>query len=290
MASSTYSCQAMGKKHTLGGIHIACNVDKLSEVPAVDSRNKTSPVMRKILFHALLLHIASLSWAQKDTLYVYGPGGPLAPMQEAGERFTRQTRIPVKVVAGPEAVWIESAKNNADLIFGGAEYMLTSFSMQHKGLVDSTTRTELYKRGAAILVRPGNPKKITSLKDLARSGVRLLDVNGAGQLGLWEDLAGRQDLIAGIQKNIRRSFANTALAIDAWKSDTAYDAWIIYASWHYRLKDVTQLVKIPPGQTLYRGTPIALTTITDQKEAAQEFIRFLQTPAIHRVFQKWGWE
>lgn len=246
--------------------------------------------MKKITVLGLWMVLAGSSSAQKDTLYVYGPGGPFAPIREAAQRFAQQTGTPVKVTAGPEAAWIEAAKQNADLVFGGAEYMLTSFSMQHKGLVDSTTRTELYKRAAGILVRPGNPKKISSLKDLAKSGVRLLDVNGAGQLGMWEDLAGKQNLIAGIQKNIRRSFPNTAGAIEAWKSDTAYDAWIIYASWHYRLRDVTQLVKIPPGQTVYRGTPMAITTITDQKEQARAFIAFLKAPEIHRVFQKWGWE
>ena len=42
--------------------------------------------------------------------------------------------------------------------------MLTLFKLQHAGLMDSHTRRELYKRGAGILVRPGNPKKINSLK------------------------------------------------------------------------------------------------------------------------------
>ncbi|HXI00254.1 MAG TPA: substrate-binding domain-containing protein, partial [Sphingobacteriaceae bacterium] len=123
--------------------------------------------------------------------------------------------------------------------------MLDQFVMQHPGMVDSTTRRELYKRGAGILVRPGNPKKITSLKDLTKPGVHLLNVNGAGQMGMWEDLAGRQNIIEGIQKNIKKSFANTALAIDAWKSDKSYDAIIIFSSWYYRLKDVSQLIKIP---------------------------------------------
>jgi accessory colonization factor AcfC len=117
-----------------------------------------------------------------------------------------------------------------------------------------------------------------------------LDVNGAGQLGMWEDIAGKQNLIGPIQQNIARSFANTALAIDAWKTDRTYDAWIIYASWHYRLKQHTTLIKIPPAQTVYRGTPIAVTTITDQKAAALKFVRYLKTNEAHRVFHKWGWE
>lgn len=247
--------------------------------------------MKQLFVIILLLTGALFSKAQEtDTLFVYGPGGPQAAIDECAKNFSKKMSVPVKVIAGPETKWIEQAKQNADVVFGGAEYMLTQFAMQHPGLVDSSTRTELYKRAAGILVRKGNPKKIASLKDLAKTGVRILDVNGAGQLGMWEDLAGKQNLIAGIQKNIKKSLTNTALAIDTWKSDKSFDAIIIYASWYYRLKDVMDLVKIPTAQTVYRGTPVAITTITDQKKIAQQFIQFLLSNEGHSIFKKWGWE
>ena len=107
---------------------------------------------------------------------------------------------------------------------------------------------------------------------------------------MWEDLAGRQNLIAGIQKNIGGTFANTVLGIEAWKADDSYDAWITFSSWHNRLKDVTTLIKIPPAQTVYRGTPVAITTITNQKKEAQQFIRFMLSDEGHAIFKKWGWE
>lgn len=245
--------------------------------------------MKQIVFFLLLCSCFYPAKSQ-DTLFIYGPGGPQAPMEECARVFSQKFSIPVKVTAGPENKWIEDAKQGADIIFGGADYMLTQFSLQHPGLVDSSTRTELYKRAAGILVRPGNPKKIKSFRDLAIPGIKLLDVNGAGQLGMWEDIAGKHNLIGAIQKNIARSFANTAQAIEAWKTDKSYDAWIIYSSWHYRLKDITTLVKIPPSETVYRGTPVAITTITDQKAEALKFIQFLQSTSAHKIFIKWGWE
>ncbi len=244
----------------------------------------------KLFIITLTLSFALFANGQPDTLFVYGPGGPQAPMEECAKIFSKKMLIPVKVIAGPEANWIDQAKQNADLVFGGAEYMLTQFAMQHPGLIDSRTRTELYKRAAGILVRKGNPKKITSLKDLTKPGVRILDVNGAGQLGMWEDLAGKQNLIGGIQKNILRSFPNTGAAVNAWKTDNSYDAIIIYSSWYCRLKDVSQLVKIPESQTVYRGTPVAITTISNQKKEARQFIRFLLSNEGHSIFKKWGWE
>nr|WP_294899609.1 substrate-binding domain-containing protein [uncultured Pedobacter sp.] len=228
--------------------------------------------------------------AQTDTLYVYGPGGPFGPINECGKIFSLQHQLMVKVVAGPESNWINEANKNADLVFGGAEYMLTQFSMKHPGLINNESRQELYKRGAAILVRPGNPKKIHSLKDLTKTGISILDVNGAGQFGLWEDLAGKENLIAGIQKNIKQSFENTALGIAGWKKDISFDAWISYSSWHYRLTDITALVELPKVANVYRGTPIALSTISTHPKEATQFIQFMQSEKGHEIFKKWGWE
>lgn len=244
----------------------------------------------KTIFLSILTLVTMNANAQKDTLYVYGPGGPFAAINECAQTFFKQTGQPVKVTAGPEDKWLDNAKKNAGLFYGGSEYMMTQFEMNHPELTAPESRTELYKREAGILVRPSNPKNIHSLKDLAAPGVRILDVNGAGQLGMWEDLAGRLDLIAGIQKNIKKSYANSALGIAAWKDDDSYDAWITYSSWHYPLKEITALVKIPKDQTVMRGTPLVLSSNTAQRQAAEKFITFLKSEEGHGIFRKWGWE
>lgn len=247
--------------------------------------------MKKLFIFILsMATLPFLSNAQSDTVYVYGPGGPFGPINECAQIFSKHNNVIVKVTAGPEANWIDAATQNADIIYGGAEYMLTLFAMKYPGLIDNSTRTELYKRGAAILVKPGNPKKIKSLKDLTQKGIRILDVNGAGQFAMWEDLAGREDLIADIQQNIKKSFANTALGIAGWKSNEKYDAWITYASWHYRLKSVTQLIPLPKNCNVFRGTPVALTTSTQQKALSKGFIQFMQSKEGYATFKKWGWE
>jgi accessory colonization factor AcfC len=231
-------------------------------------------LFKKLALSITLLVASTIVNAQTDTIYVYGPGGPLSAMKASAAQFTVATKIPVKVTGGPESKWLSSAEKNADIIFGGAEYMLTQFIQAHPNMVNEATRTALYQRRAAILVRPGNPKKINSLKDLARKGIKILDVNGAGQLGLWEDIAGKENLIAPIQKNIGQSFANTALGIDAWKADSSFDVWITYASWHENLKDITMVVELPASLRVYRGTPIVLTQNKKNTANAQNLSLF----------------
>lgn len=227
--------------------------------------------------------------APAAVLRVYGPGGPLAPMQECGKLFAQARGVGVRVDGGPEQRWWDLAEKEADVVFEGAEYMLTDFMRRHPGFVDPQTRRSLFDRPAAILVRKGNPRGIRGLEDLARPGVRLLDVAGAGQLGLWEDLAGRRGLIPSISRNIAASFGNTAEAIAAWRADPGLDAWITFESWHHRVPDVTDLVRLPLEEQLFRGTPVALTRRTTQRELGLAFLDFLRGEACHAVFQRAGW-
>ncbi|HXG94274.1 MAG TPA: substrate-binding domain-containing protein [Blastocatellia bacterium] len=253
-------------------------------------KRATAKLIAVSILLASITIFSTTTSAQQATLHVYGPGGPLGPMKECAETFSKAKGVEVKVTAGPESQWIEQARQDADIIFGGAEYMLTQFTQKHPGIVDEKSRTELYIRAAGILVRKGNPKKIRSLADLARAGVKIVDVNGAGQLGLWEDLAGGRGLIPGIQKNIALSVETSADAIEKWKAMPELDAWITYESWHYRLKDMTDLVRLPAGERIHRGTPIAITSITKNRELAEQFIAFLKSDAGHAIFQKWGWK
>lgn len=223
-------------------------------------------------------------------LRVYGPGGPLGPMKECAERFSATEGVGVQVVAGPEPTWFAQAERDADIVYGGASYMLTLFEANHPGFLDPATREELYPRAAGILVRKGNPKGLRSLRDLARPGVRVIDVNGAGQLGLWEDMAGREGLIPGIQRNIGRSVKTSAEAIATWRADPSYDAWITYESWHFRLVEDTDLVRLPEPERLYRGTPVAIAARSRHRDVAARFIGFLKSPEGHAIFKQWGWK
>ncbi len=140
------------------------------------------------------------------------------------------------------------------------------------------------------MVRKGNPKKIRSLADLAKDNIRLLVVNGSDQVGLWQDIAGVQGLIPDLQKGITVNVSSSAEAIERWKTTTTLDVWITFESWHYRLEEVTDLVRLPKEERIFRGTPVVSTHFYKNKESARMFIDFLKTEQCHAVFQKWGWE
>jgi accessory colonization factor AcfC len=147
--------------------------------------------------------------APAETLHVYGPGGPLPAMREAAAAFGRRRGVVVEVTAGPTAQWLDRARRDADVIFSGSEHMMTDFVGQLKAsdstAIDESTITPLYLRPAAILVRKGNPRRIRRFEDLLNPGVKVLVVQGAGQTGMWEDVAGRTgdiEVVRAFRRNI----------------------------------------------------------------------------------------
>lgn len=46
----------------------------------------------------LALSFTIIAHAQTDTLFVYGPGGPQAAMEECAKAFSKKMSVPVRVV------------------------------------------------------------------------------------------------------------------------------------------------------------------------------------------------
>jgi accessory colonization factor AcfC len=226
------------------------------------------------------------------TLYAYGPGGPAPAMKEAASEFEKITGIRVEVTAGPTDKWLGKARNDADLVYGGSENMMTDFVYAMPDQLSHQKVTPLFLRPYAILVRPGNPKHIMGVHDLFKPGLKILVVNGAGQTGTWEDMAGRRgniDSVIALRKNIAGYAKNSAESKKIWEDDKSIDAWLIWNIWQVANPSLADLVKIEPDYAIYRDSEIAITKKGEQSRAAQQFVAFLQSESGAKIFAKWGW-
>src|SRR5215468_8896581 len=195
-------------------------------------------------FAAIFGALASLPASAED-LHVYGPGGPEPAIREAAAQFGAAHGIKVVVTAGPTAKWLAQAKADADDIYSGSETMMTDFVEQMGGELLPATVTPLYLRVSAILVRPGNPKHIGKFADLLTPGVKVLVVNGAGQNGLWEDIAGRKgriETVKALRKNIRLFTKNSGEAAKAWKDNPSFDVWLTWTIWQGESRGVAEVI------------------------------------------------
>ena len=239
--------------------------------------------------------------APAETLFVYGPGGPLPAMREAAEVFGRAHAIHVAVTGGPTLQWLAKARGDADVVFSGAEHMMTDFVGQladsargaaTPGRIDTATITPLYLRPSAILVRKGNPKGIRRFEDLLRPGVQVLVVQGAGQTGLWEDMAGRTGditVVRALRKNIGAVAPSSGEAKRLWTDDRRFDAWLIWNVWQVANPDLADMVPVAERWRIYRDAGVALTARGRTRRYARDFVAFLQSAEGARIFARWGW-
>ncbi len=250
-------------------------------------------------FAALVLQTMALAQQtapagkQGVTLKAYGPGGPAPAMREAAKIFGGKKGIAIEITAGPTPTWKDQAMKDADLIFSGSEYMMTDFVRRDlPGLIDAATIRTLYLRPSAILVRPGNPKQLGGVRDLTRPGIKILVVEGAGQVGMWEDVAGRTGdvkLVDGIRRNIAFFAANSGEAKKLWNGDPSYDVWLIWTIWQKEDPASADLIPTEKENTVYRSCGIAIANRSENKVIAKEFSDFLQSAEGEEIFVKWGW-
>jgi accessory colonization factor AcfC len=230
--------------------------------------------------------------AYADPLHVYSPGGPAPALREAGEAFQRQTGRAVSITAGPPGQWLEQARSDADIIVSGSETMMTDLAASMGGQVDLASAQPLYLRAAAILVRPGNPEAMTGFESLLAPGRRILVVNGAGQTGLWEDIAGRTgdiETVRLLRQNIVVQAANSAEARQAWIDDQSLDVWLTWTIWQWSNPGLADVVELGEGHAIYRDAGAALTARGADDADAAAFIAFLRGPDGAQVFARWGW-
>ena len=251
--------------------------------------------MRAIPLLGLMMTVAlanPISTSAAQDLRIYGPGGPEPAIREAARQFGAAHGIDIAITAGPTGRWIDAAKADADLIYSGSETMMTDFLNAMGGELVAATVTPLYLRASAILVRPGNPRQIESFNDLLVPGVKILIVNGAGQNGLWEDIAGRKGNIASVKAlraNIVAYAKTSAEARQVWIDNRSIDVWLTWTIWQGDNAGLAEIVAIEPELRIYRDAGIALTRRGEGKATASEFVRFLTSPAGAAIFEQRGW-
>lgn len=216
-------------------------------------------------------------------LKIFGPGGPYTPMTESALAFFQRTGTEVFVMMGTPDQWMALARAGADCIYGGAEYMMTDLAAEYPDMIDTASITNLHTREVGVIVRPGNPLGISTLADLGRKNAKILDIG----LEKMEQLQRRASIQAD---SISLSVQTGKEGFDAWPVRTDIDAWITYRSWHVKLSGASDFVRLPPDETVFRKTPIAITRNSSKRAEAREFIEFLKSGPGHAIFQRWGWE
>jgi len=250
--------------------------------------------MKKLFLFIIICFLSfSNSFAQKDTIHIYGPGGPFPAMREVANLFEKKHDIKIIITKGPMKKWETQAKLNADLFFSGSENMMTSIVNNFQNEVNDDTVYPLFYRKSGLIVRKGNPKKIQDIKDLEKPNLNIMVVNEAGLIGVWEDIFGKlknMDSFRKIRSNIISYADNSAIAEKNWKENKNIDVWVTWNIWQISNSENSDFINLKDKYTIYRDCGILLSKNGENEEKTKLFYEFLKSKESEIVFNKWGWK
>ena len=176
-----------------------------------------------------------------------------------------------------------------------------------KGLVDPKWNRQSYNgivtnSLVVFAVRPGNPKKIKTWDDLVKPGVQVITANpftsGAAK---WNILAayGAQRKLGKTDKQARayvlKLFRNVVVQAKSGRDATnAFlsgkgDVLLAYENEALLSRKNGQDIQFYiPKQTMLIEAPIAVVKTSENRDKANQFIRFTKTPAAQRIWAEWG--
>jgi molybdate transport system substrate-binding protein len=227
--------------------------------------------------------------AGKPPLIVYCGAGIRLPVEAAAKGYEKNFGVPFTFQYGPSQTLLMQAElsHKGDLYLPGDDNYVEI--AREKGLIDQST--PIARMMPALAVRKGNPKRIKSLNDLLRPGVRLAqtppEMAAAGRLvqqalkkaGRWEEVKAHTTI-----------FRETVNAVADDIRVGAADAGFV---WDVLVKQYPDLELVAVSQLA--GTHALVTAGTlkssSQPTTARHFIRYLAAEDKGlRVFKEYGFE
>lgn len=134
-------------------------------------------------------------------------------------------------------------------------------------------------------------QNIKSFEDILKDNVNVMVVDGAGQVGLYEDMAlkdGKRENLVKLRKNIKVYAKNSKIAIDEWNNNPNIDALIIWSHWAKVLGDKALFIEDKKA-AVYCTAEIIPTKKGLQNKQALEFVKFIQSKEAQKIWKKHAW-
>lgn len=255
--------------------------------------------MKQALFGLAILGIAlsqvfslpSPAWCQ-DKLLVFAGAASKPPTEEAAALYEKKTGTKVELVFGGSGYVLSQMKlaKQGDIYFpGSSDYMEIA---KRNGVIFPETEKIVVYLVPAINVQKGNPHNIRSLKDLTKPGLRVAIADPEGVcVGAYAVEIIEKELTAAEKEALRKNLINytgscekTATAVSLKQAD-AVIGWRVFEHWDPERIQTVPLEKAQIPRIGY--IPIAISTFTKNRQAAQDFIDFLLSPEGQAVFAKY---
>ena len=224
-------------------------------------------------------------------LFIFAGAASKPPTEEAAIAFEKKTGVKINLTFGGSGFVLSQMMlgKMGDIYFpGSSDFMEIA---KQKGLVFSESERNVVYLVPAINVQKGNPKRIRSLRDLAKPGLRVVIANPESVcVGLYAVEIFEKNLkathIAALRKNLvnyTESCEKTATAI-SMKAADAVIGWSVFQYWDPERIETIPLKKEEVVRIGY--IPIAISKFTKDRALAQKFIDYIMSDEGRSIFRK----
>ena len=240
----------------------------------------------------LILVVIQNGHSSPKGLLIFAGAASKPATEEAVKIFREKTGIPVDVSFGGSGFVLSQMKlaRKGDLYFpGSSDFMEVA---KKDGLVFPETEKIIVYLVPAINVQKGNPKRIYSLKDLTKDGIRVAIANPEFVcVGTYAAEIIEKNLNPIEKEKLKKNLVNytescekTANAI----SLKAADAVLGWEVFHYWDPERIETIYLKPDEIPRVGyIPIAISKFTQDKILSQKFIDFILSTQGKTIFRKY---
>ena len=242
-----------------------------------------------LLFCLLLSPPAS---ASDKTLTIYCGAGLMHPMDDLKGQFeTAHPGVKLQMIysGSGELFGTIAVRRAGDVFIPGSEKEIED-ALAKEFVTPESVRSLCY-HVPVLLVPAGNPGNVTSLKDLARPGLRvgLADAKAASIGKVGAAILKKNGLLEAVEANciVRPSTVNQLLIYSATNQVDAVIAWEDQSLWGEAAGKVA-IIQIPFEENIIKTVPAAVVTFSEEKELAQAFVDFIASAEGKAVWSRWG--
>jgi molybdate transport system substrate-binding protein len=250
--------------------------------------------MRRMACATLLFSLIFVQQAQSSTKEILAFAGSASKpaTEEAIKIFQEKTGISVKVVFGGSGFVLSQMKlsKRGDIYFPGSSDFMELAKREEQVLRESEKRVVYLV--SAINVQKGNPKRIRSLGDLTKEGIRVAIANPEMVcVGTYAVEIIEKNFIPAEKEKFKKNLVNytescekTATAISL-KAVDAVIGWRVFQYWDP--ERIETVLLNPEAISRIGYLPVAISKYTGDKATAQKFIDFLLSSQGKAIFRKY---
>ncbi len=244
-----------------------------------------------ILVGSIAAYGATVIQPKEKTIVAFCGSASKPVLEDAAKTFEEKSGMKIELHFGGSGTMMSQMKisKTGDLYIPGSDdYMERAIKY---GLVDLETVKVLAYLIPVIIVREGNPENITCLEDLSKPGIKV-GIGDPESVCVGEyavTILEYNNLTDEVEENIvvyAESCSKTASLIMTGSVD-AIIGWHVFTNWN---PDKSDLVLIrPEGIPKISSIPGAVSTYSENREEAIEFLDFLTSQEGQEIFAKYGY-